>query len=229
MSMRRCSTTDLSVRGRWTTVPSLDIDGELVIATGRWLRVASIHDDEWREAEVREPRRCIEVLQERSHGLKADLFTFTQKLPATAPKYDYRMEWDNVAAIPLRTFADWWNHVPHETRKNVRRSQRRGVAIRTRNLDAELVRAIVGVNNDSPVRQRVRFTHFGKTADEVSRDYVSFLDRSEFICAYSADELIGFMKLVYCGPTASILQLLSKRSEHDQRPSNALIAAAVER
>src|SRR5437773_2109408 len=64
---------------------------------------------------------------------------------------------------------------------------------------------------------------------KVKKDQSSFLDRSDFICAHLADELIGFLKLVYRGETASILQLLPKASHNDKRPANALVAKAVER
>ena len=33
--------------------------------------------------------------------VRADLFTFLQRLPETAPKYSYPMEWDNLAALPI--------------------------------------------------------------------------------------------------------------------------------
>jgi len=62
----------------------------------------------------------------------------------------------------------------------------------------------------------------------VKRDHSGFVDRSEFICAYYGEELIGFLKLVYRRGVASILQLNSKVAHYDKRPSNALLAKAVE-
>src|SRR5262249_30655478 len=93
----------------------------------------------------------------------------------------------------------------------------------------ELVRGIVEINNDSQIRQGRRFPHYNKTHDQVKQDHSSFLDRSEFICAYLGDELIGFLKIVYRGEVGSIMQLLSKAVHYDKRPSNALVARAVER
>ena len=61
----------------------------------------------------------------------------------------------------------------------------------------DLIRGIVEVNNDSPVRQGRRFPHYGKTFDQVKKDHSSFLDRSDFICAYLGNEFIGFLKIVY--------------------------------
>ena len=221
---------EISVRGRWITVPALDINGKTVIITGRWLKTAAVHDDEWSEGELEDPEGFIRTLKERElPNLRADLFTFAQKLPATGAKYRYPMEWDNIAAIRLTSFTDWWARVPQETRKNTRRSTRRGVAVTIRELDDDLIAGIVAINNESAVRQGARFPHYGKSHDAVKKDYLSFLDRSEFICAHSGNELIGVMKMVYCGSVAAILQLLSKKSHYDKRPSNAIIATAIER
>ena len=80
----------------------------------------------------------------------------------------------------------------------------------------------------SPVRQGKRNREFGKSFDDLKRDHSSFLDRSDFICAYFGDELIGLLKVVYCGQVAAILNLELKASHEDKRPANALIAKAVE-
>ncbi len=220
---------EISVRGKWIKVPALDIDGKTVVLTGRWIKMAAIHDGEWLESELEDPEGCICRLKEcESHGVRADIFTFAQKLPATRPKYPYPFEWDNVAAIRLPSFKDWWERLPHETRKNVRRSARRGVVVRIQQLDDALIRGIVEINNESLIRQNKPFAHYGKNYDEVKKDYLSFTDRSDFICAYLGDELIGFMKIVYGAKVAAIMQLLSKTIHYDKRPSNVLIAKAVE-
>ena len=72
------------------------------------------------------------------------------------------------------------------------------------------------------------FLHYGKNFDQVKRDEASYADRSEFICAYLGDEMVGVMKVVYRGDVASILKFLPKASHQDKRPANALIAKAVE-
>jgi hypothetical protein len=135
----------------------------------------------------------------------------------------------NVAAIPLRDFASWWNGVPQETRKNVRRAERRGVAIRDVELDDDLVRGIVEIVNETPVRQGRRFWHYGKGFSEVKADYAGLADRSVYIGAYHGPELVGFIKIVRTGDHASILQLLCKQAHQDKRPANALLARAVQR
>ncbi len=220
---------DISVKGKWLRVPALHVGGKNIIVKGKWLKTAVIHAEEWLETELEDPELCLKILRNRrSHRLPADIFTFAQKLPSVIPKYKYFTEWDSIAATPTVSFNDWWRKLPQETRKNVRRSQKRGVVVRVQELDDQLIQGIVDVNNDSSIRQGRLFAHYGKSHNQVKRDQSTFLDRSSFICAYLRDELIGFMKMVYRGEIASILQFLPKASRQDARPANALIAKAIE-
>ena len=227
--MAQNTTVEISIKGKWHKVSGLDVNGYTIIARGTWLRVAFLNAEEWLTTELDNPEVCLERLRKPSaHGLRADIFTFAQKLPATLPKYSYPMEWESVAAVHVTSFKDWWEKLPQEGRKNVRRSQKRGVVVKVKQLDEELVREIVEVNDDSPLRQRRPYAHYGKTCDEVRKDQSTFRDRCDFICAYLGTELIGFLKLVYRREIASILQFLPKASRYDVRPANALIAKAVE-
>ncbi len=93
----------------------------------------------------------------------------------------------------------------------------------------KLVKDLVELNNSSPMRQGRRYAYFGKSFDQTKRDFCSFAERSDFLCAYVGDEIIGFLKVVYRGQVASILNLLTNDSHQDKRPSNALVKVAVER
>lgn len=222
-------TIDVFNEGRWVKAPAADIDGNIVVVTGRAMKVAAVHDEEWLEHEVRNPETCIERLKTRdSHRLKADVFTFAQRLPATTPRYDYPIEWDSIAAVRLNGYNNWWDSLPQETRKNVRRAAKRGVVVEVRPLDDALVQGIVEINNESPIRQGRHFAHFGESFDEVKKDFGAFSERCEIFCAHVGDELVGVLKVMYRGELASVLKLQSKSSHYDKRPSNALIAAAVE-
>lgn len=223
------NTSEIYVKGKWVRVPALDVDGKTIVVTGRWLKMAVIRSEEWLETELEDPERCVrELKKQRLNGSRADIFTFAQKLPATLPKYRYPLEWDSVAAVRLNSFKEWWEKLPQTTRKNVRRSEKRGVVITVREFDDDLVRGIVKLNNDSPMRQGVRNVQYGKAFDEVKKDHSSFLDRSDFVCAYLGSELIGFLKVVYRGEVASILNLLPSVRHDDKRPANALVAKTVE-
>lgn len=217
---------EVSVRGRWTRVPSFAFHDKMIAIHGRWIKIARVHDEAWLESELDDPAACLQKLRERK--LRADLFTFAQMPPGRPPEYPYHRESDSIAVVRLNSFKEWWEGLPQETRKNARRSQRCGVRIEIKPFDDNLVRELVQLNDSSPIRQGRRYTHFGKPFEQVKKDHSSFLDRCDFICAYVEGELIGFMKLVYRGRIASILNILTNEKHSDKRPANALMKAAVE-
>jgi hypothetical protein len=223
------SSIEISVKGKWISVPALNVNGNVIIVRGNWLKTAAIEAEEWLEKEIVSPESCIQKLKEQGSSLpRADVFAFSQKIPESVPRYSYAVKWDSYAFVHVTSFNEWWMKLPQETRKNVRRSQKRGITVSVKEMDDTLVQDLVGLNNDSPIRQGKRFTHYGKTFEQVKKDQMAFLDRSDYICAYFEDELIGLLKLVYRGDSASILTLLSKPSHAEKRPSNALLAKAVE-
>jgi len=220
---------EVRVKGRWVSVPVIEANGDQLTTRGKWLRIARIRGEEMREKELEDPEVYLTALRnDKDRILKADIFSFVQKLPATQPKYPYPVEWESVAAIPLISFKQWWEGLPQESRKNVRRSQKRGVVIRVEEFDEKLIEGIRGVNDDSPMRQGMKNAYFGLTADETRKRYDEFVGRCDFICAFVGEEMIGFLHLVYRGDVAAILNLTPKPSHFDKRPSNALMAKAVE-
>jgi hypothetical protein len=227
--IKRANSTEISIRGEWVRVPSVAIGGKTVVITGRWVKVASVRSEDWLETELEDPENCVkELIRRRETGLRADVFTFAQKPPSATCRYAYPMDPDSIAVAYVPTFREWWEGLPQETRKNVRRAQKRGVEVTVRHFTDELVRGIVEINNESLVRQGRHFPHFGKSFEEVKKDYSSFVDRSDFICANHGTELIGILKVVYRRDIASILQLLVKLGHQDKRPANALLAKAME-
>jgi hypothetical protein len=216
---------ETSIKGKWMSIPVVHVNEYSVIASGKWIKVAAVHDEAWMEREVEQPSKIIERLQ--TSGDFADVFTFAQKLPETVPRYSYPIEWDSVAAIPIASFDAWWDKLPQEARKNSRRAAKRGVVTTVRTFDDDLVAQIVQLNNDVPLKQGAPFTHFGKPFDLVKKDHCGFKERSDFICAWVGDELVGFLKLVHCGNVGAILQLTTKGSHYDKRPANALVTRAV--
>jgi hypothetical protein len=208
----------------------LDINGKMIAVRGTLIKVAFVYDEWWLEKELEDPNACVKMLKKKeSRRLHADIFTFAQKMPGSTPRYDFPMELDSVAATRTSSFKEWWEGLPQEARKNVRRSQKRGVTIALKDFDDDLVRGILDVNNDTPMRQGKPNVHYGKSFEQVKKDHSSFIDRSDFICAYLGDEMIGFIKMVYRGDVAAILNLAVKATHNDKRPANAMIAKAVER
>jgi hypothetical protein len=223
------NSVEISVRGKWVKVPALRVGGNDLIVRGRWLKLAVIKDEDWIDCKIGNPDQYVKALKEKgSNRLRADIFTFTQRPPGTTPRYAYPLEWESIAVVTAPSFDDWWRKLPRQTRKNVRRSQKLGVTVKVCQLDDNLIRGLVELNNDSPYRQHKAFLHYGKSFDQVKKDQSTFLDRSEFIGAYFGKELIGFLKMVYRGEIASILQFLPKSSHSDKRPANALMAKAIE-
>ena len=210
--------------------PILNLQGREVTIRGICPRIASIKDEEWIEASsIDDPERFVGELRHSIAG--ADLFTFAEMLGSSEPRFPkYRVEWDNASVVPLTTFQDWWEgRLPQETRKNVRRSERRGVSVRQVSMDEALVSGIKRIYDETPIRQGRCFWHYGKDLQTVESENSSYLNRSEFFGAYFQDELIGFVKIVYVDKVARIMQILSMNAHFDKRPANALIAKAVER
>ena len=223
------NSVEVRIKGRWVAAPVMDVNGDKLTVHGKWLKIAKVRGEEMKDTELQNPEIFLAALKSRGKDvLKADIFSFTQKLPEVRPRYPYAMEWESIAAISIASYKLWWEALPQETRKNVRRSQKRGVVIRTAEFDEDLIEGIRRVNDDSPVRQGRRNAYYGLSSDETRKRYSDYLGRCDFICAYSGEELIGFLHLIYRGDVASILNLTAKPSHFDKRPSNALMAKAVE-
>lgn len=220
--------TEIRVKGRNVLVPSAEIQGRTVIATGGWLRVGTIRDEELVEGDiVPDPESFVRSV--RKCGLKADIFTFPQKLPNTEPKYPYHLEWDNLAVIPITTYSDWWKtRAESSVQRAIRKAAKSGVTVKVVEFDDTFVRGIAGIHDESPIRQGKPFWHFRKSLEDVKREYSTYSERNIFLGAYHEDELIGFIRMTRVDKMASIIQLLSMMKHYDKRPSNALIAKAVE-
>ncbi len=200
--------------------------GQNIVTSGGFIKKAVLQDEEWIQGEpVPDPTALIRELRE---GTKADLFVFASPLPQNEARFGFHHEWDNVAIAKIGKFSEWWEPLPQETRKNVRRSQRRGVTVSQVKFDDQLVRGISKIYNETPIRQGRKFWHYGKSFDQVKAENSTYADRSEFIGAYFESELIGFIKFVMVNNLARIMQIVSLEAHVDKRPTNALLAKAIE-
>jgi hypothetical protein len=226
--MANRSRIEIRVKGKSTSVPSAQIDGRTVIATGKWLKVAAVHDEELLEGEtVADPTSFVLALKETR--LKADIFTFAQKLPSMTPRHAYHREWDNLAVIPITTYSEWWdNRVDAGARRAVRKAAKAGVVVKVAEFDDTFVQGIVNINNETPIRQGRPFWHFQKSFDAVKLENSTYADRNIFLGAYDQGELIGFTRMTYVDKVAHILQMLSMMKHFDKRLANAMIAKSVE-
>ncbi len=207
-------------------IASLQMAGRDIVVTGGLVKTARLRDEEWQEDAV-EPEAILHQLGAATS--RPDLFTFVQTLTDPKPRYSYVLEWDNLAVIPITTYEDWWeNRVPQETRKNVRRAAKRQLVVQSVRMDESLARGIKEIYDETPVRQGRRYHHYGKELATVLRENSSYLERSEFIGAYYGEELVGFLKMVSIGSVYRIMQIVSQVAHQDRRPTNALLAKAVE-
>jgi hypothetical protein len=224
-------TVEISSKGNWVRVPALVVEGATLIVKGRLLKIASVHDEAWLETEIKDPEMCVQQLKSGGPDrLRADIFTFSQRVPATSPRYRYRVEWDNLAVLPVSTFDNWWTkQIDAKTRNMVRKAEKKGMEVREVAFDDALVQGIAGLYNECPVRQGKPFWHYGKDFQTVRRENESFLNRSILIGAFLNGSLIGFAKLVGDGQRtqAGLMQIISMIQHRDKAPTNALIAQAV--
>lgn len=198
-----------------------------IMVRGRIVRIASPELDSYEILE--DPKTIIQSLQKS--GVRIDLFTFMQLMPETEPKYDYPMELDNLAVLPLSTFEHWRaQQVDNKIRNLVRKAEKKGVVVREVAFDEALVKGIWEVYNESPVRQGKRNVHYGKDIEMVRKEESTFLDRSIFIGAFLEEQLIGFVKLVTDEDRtqANLMNIVSMIRHRDRAPTNALIARSVQ-
>jgi hypothetical protein len=218
----------LRVRGREILAPSVQIEGRTVVTVGRCLKIAVVRDEELIEGDTVSDLASF-VSKLKTRGLKADIFTFAQRVPDARRRYDCCTEWENAAALTITSFSHWLKDVAeYSIRKGVNRASKLGVTARIVEFDDQLLDAICRIYNESPVRQGKSFWHYGKDSVLVRRALDTYIDRSVFIGAYYQDQLIGFVKMTWVGSTGTITQILSMRSHFDKKPNNILIAKAIE-
>lgn len=166
----------------------------------------------------------------RNQADRPDLFTFTQSIADTEPRHSYRMEWDNLAVIPVTTYENWWEkQIISLGRNRAKQAAKKGVVLRETAFSDELVRGIWKIYNETPIRQGKRFPHYGDDYETVYREEATFLDDAIFIGAFLGEELIGFVKLVMdeARTQAGTMNILAMVRHRDTAPNNALIAQSV--
>ena len=200
--------------------------GKDIQVQGRLVRMARLDGDKYKFLDDPEP--VVAGLRKSHMGI--DIFTFMQKLSDTSPKYNYPMEWDNLAALRVSTFENWWTEqIGFKARNKAKQAAKKGVVIREAPFDDALVHGIWEIYNESPVRQGRRFPHYGKSIDRVRQMSSTFHETSIFIGAYLDEKLIGFIKLTTDdGRTqAGMMHIVSMIRHRDKAPTNALVTQAV--
>jgi hypothetical protein len=203
----------------------LFVDDKDILANGRFFKIARLKAEyyEW----VEDPHSFLKEMKKADTG--ADLFTFIQKITDRTPRFDFHLEWDSVAAVPITTYEVWWkSQINDKTRNMIRRAQKSGVEVRLVDFSDDLVKGIKAVYDESPLRQGKPFKHYGKSLEVLKETHITFLDRSQFLGAYYQDEMIGFAKLVHNEGSSDLMQIVSMIGHRDKAPTNALLAKSVE-
>ena len=193
--------------------------------SGSWLTIARL-EDEWHH-DIDDPASFVNELSKS--GLKADLFSFWQRLPDTEPRFHYYHEPDPIAVLRVTTYDHWLRkQINGKTRNLIGKAQKKSVVVRPASFDAEFINGMMAIFNESPVRQGMRFWHYGKDFETLKKEFSRYLFREEVFGAYVDGELIGFLFLIHAGSVAMLGQIISMIRHRDKSPNNALIAKAVE-
>lgn len=196
-----------------------------IVVNGKFIKIAS-HKDEWFK-DIQDPKAVLTNI--KKNKIKADIFTFVQRLPDVTPKYNYHLEWDDVATLKVSSFDHWWNkQIDAKTRNVGRKAEKKGVVIKVAPFDDEFAKGITTIFNETPVRQGKPFWHYGKDFKTIKHEMSDKLDQSEFIGAYYDNKLIGFIKLLYGDNSLDITEILSMIEHRDKAPTNALVVKAVQ-
>ena len=205
----------------------VDIGSIPIVITGNLLRIAQIKDEPWLADSITDPSNIVSKLKDVRPA--PDVFIFSQRLPDTQPHFNFHFEYDNFAAIPLSTHDHWLkDQVKPQARNKVRKAEKAGITTRLIEFDDVLVNGISAIYNETSVRQGRKFWHYQKDIPTVRRENATYLDRAEFIGAFLNDELVGFLKMVYVGQHAKVMQILSLVRHRDKAVTNALLSKAVE-
>jgi hypothetical protein len=198
---------------------------DTIVISGGFIKIARIRE-EWCQ-DVENPAEIIDsLIQDRAC---VDIFTFWQRLPETKPKYDYYVEWDSIAALPITNYSHWWGkQIDPKTRNMIRKAEKKGLSVRIAQFDDEFVKGMEEIFNESPIRQGRPFWHYGKSAEMIRNEFAKDVHNEELIGAYYKNKLIGFVMLVHAGKYGILGQIISKVEHRDKAPNNALLAKTVE-
>jgi hypothetical protein len=218
---------EISVKGKRQNVHAWPVGDVMVVQHGQFIKIAEIFDEYWLEREkLPNPDMVIDELLNQEN--RPDLFTFTQKIPNIEPRYNHHLEWDNVAAIPISTHEHWFkNQISQATRRNIKASAKRGIVVAVSEYSEDYIKGIMSIYNESPIRHRKAFWHYGKDFQTVKIENGTYSWRSTFLAAYFQNEMIGYLKIVWDKDVGAIMQILSKIEHLQLRPNNALLSEAV--
>ena len=197
-----------------------------VVVEGTLVKIARLKDEY--ETEISDPGTLIRELARC--GCKPDVFTFWDRVPANTEPLTYPHDKEIQALLPVHTYEQWWNELDRGVRKIVRRSSKKGVTIRTPELDDDLLIGLKRIFDETPLKRNKHFWYYDRSIEDLREALGQDRSKdSEFLVAYYGEEVIGFMKLIYRDKFADPVVFISKMEHFDKYPNNLLLAKAVER
>ena len=118
---------DTLIKGQPAQVSCVEIDGQTFSVDSGFIKTIRL-EDEWFE-EVKDPAAVVSLLT-GCHQVSADLFTFCQRLPHIAPRYQFACDFESIAAIEIDSYETWWQQLDRATRNMVRKSAKSGIEVR---------------------------------------------------------------------------------------------------
>ena len=215
----------INIKGKKKSVNLKVIDGKNIYITGKLIKIARIKDEQCDNG-VRDPEIIISELKKYK---LADIFTFDEKPPNTYRRFNYYFEWDNLAVLEIKSYEYWFkNQIRNDVRRMIRKAEKNNLVVKVVPFTDELVSGIKKIYDETPLRQGIPSWHYNKDLETIKNDNSSFLDRSDFICVYYKNELIGFERIIYTGKRADPIQLISTLKHRNKAPTNALIAKTIQ-
>jgi hypothetical protein len=156
----------------------------------------------------------------------ADLLTLWPIRLTTLP---FHRETVDMAVIPVTTYEEWrTTQINNKVRNLLKKAVKSGVEVREATFDLTFATGMAAIFNETPLRQGRPFLHYGKTPDQILKEFSRFLFRERVFGAYLGDRLIGVLFLGMAETACHIGQIISLQSERHTAVNNALIAKAVD-
>ena len=201
------------------------IDNHEIKISGRFLKTVELKE-EW-DVDIEKPTSFIDRIKKA--GIKADLFTFMQRLPESKPRFSYKVNWDSVAAIPITTYENWLKYqVAQNSRKKIGVAKRKNVELRICEFNDNFVNSILEIYHETPIMQGKPNRQYNTDFETAKKLNSTFLERAQFIGAFVNGEMVAYVKLVHAGKFMRTMGILTKVAHRDKGAMNLLIAKAVE-
>ena len=201
------------------------VQGRVLHITGGVLKIARLRSESY----VQVDDGLSFVLEFRKSRVRADILTFVEDINDPIVRYSFPHESERLAVLPITTYDEWFTkQLYNKPRNALRKALKSGIEIRLEELSESVLTGIKAVYDETPVRQGKRNRHYNKDLETIRKEHATLLDRSQFIVAYFAGEIIGFAKVTFSQDRGTLMNFLSKVSHRDKAVNNAILAKAVE-